>query len=98
MGIILLSVSRYIQSGIVEFIEEFEDREKRTSNLIFYNMEECDSARGSEVWDEDMIRELLQKIQPGKTINFSCVRLGKKRQGINRSLRVSLPSKRRYQF
>lgn len=72
-----------------DIIEELADREARANNLIFYNLEEPNQDQKNI----DLVRDIVRKIQPGTEGSVKCLRLGKKRDGHLRPLRVSFTSR-----
>lgn len=79
-----------------ELMEEMLERERRSMNLIFYNLEELNSPSspaGVASRDLSMAEEIIRKIQPLDPPRISVRRLGAFRQDHTRPLRVSLPSK-----
>lgn len=75
-----------------DIIEEMRDREIRSRNLIFHQVDEVDSSRDDGLLDSELVKDIFRKIQPDKPVNFKCTRLGKKRRGVVRPLRVVLDS------
>ncbi|EFN64583.1 hypothetical protein EAG_00618 [Camponotus floridanus] len=93
----LLNKSHPQASSLLEddIIEELENRGRRTANLIFYNMDEAEDGCN----DVDLANEIIWKINPGKTPQINNIlRLGQKRQGHSRPLRIFLPSKQEALF
>ena len=80
-------------SDAEEIIIELEDRKSRSMNLIFHQLEEPESSQGHNTVDTDLVSEIIQKIWPGNTLGLKCMRIGKKREGYTRPVRVTLPSK-----
>ncbi|XP_024877224.1 uncharacterized protein LOC112458049 [Temnothorax curvispinosus] len=79
-----------------EIMEEISERERRSSNLIFYNIEESNSPSSStDDGSNDLAtaEEIIRKIRPLNPPRIKIRRLGTFRQGHARPLRVSLPSK-----
>ncbi|XP_011858258.1 PREDICTED: uncharacterized protein LOC105555828 [Vollenhovia emeryi] len=78
-----------------EVISEIAERERRSSNLIFYNLEESNlsSPTACASSDSEMAREIIGKIQPLDAPRIKTRRLGGFQQGRNRPLLVSFPSK-----
>ena len=75
-------------------IEELDNREKRSVNLILYNLEEPNVVdHGNVTTDIDLVNDIIKKILPDNNIKKSCVRLGAKKQDHVRPLRVTLSSK-----
>ncbi|CAL1672609.1 unnamed protein product [Lasius platythorax] len=73
-----------------ELIMELEERQKRSLNLIFFNLDEAEE---NTCTDEILAGDIINRIIPGDTPAISTWRLGKRQQGRARPLRVSLPSK-----
>lgn len=72
-----------------DIIEELEDRKKRASNLIFFNL---DSPQGEDCTDVTLANDIINTIQPDNIPGVKTMRLGTKSQDRSRPLRVSLPS------
>ncbi|XP_050454126.1 uncharacterized protein LOC126852886 [Cataglyphis hispanica] len=72
-----------------DIIEEMEDRKKRATNLIFFNLDE---SQGNDCTDVNLVKDIIGVIQPNNTLGVKTMRLGTKSQGRSRPLRVSLPS------
>lgn len=75
-----------------DFIEELVDRERRSYNLIFYNLDEPIVNQENARNDNDLARDILNSLIPC-TANVTTLRLGKKQHGIARPLRITLRSK-----
>lgn len=75
-----------------DVLEELADREARSKNLIFHNLEE---SVGDPRVSGDMkrVNDIIKSILPGDTVNIVCQRLGKKSDDRSRPLRVTLTSK-----
>lgn len=71
-------------------IEELEDRRRRSTNLILYNLDESDGGNSTDV---NLVSDIFRIIQPDMALDRNVLRLGRKRQGHTRPLRVSLPTK-----
>lgn len=69
-------------------IEELEDKARRSSNLIFYNLDEPE---GDNCVDANLVKDIIRKIQPDKALSIRI--MGRRRQGHSRPLRDSLPIK-----
>ncbi|XP_077255245.1 uncharacterized protein LOC143893584 [Temnothorax americanus] len=79
-----------------EIMEEISERERRSSNLIFYNIEESNSPSSStDDGSNDLAtaEEIIRKIRPLNPPRIKIRRLGTFIQGHARPLRVSLPSR-----
>lgn len=73
-----------------EIIAELEERQKRSLNLIFFNLEEVEESASS---DEVLVKDIVNKIIPSHSLEISTTRIGRRQQGRIRPLKVALPSK-----
>ena len=72
------------------------NRERSSFNLIVYNVHEADRGFMDESptsTGTDLVKSIIQSIQPSEYNNFKTARLGKKIQGRIRPIRVTLPFK-----
>ena len=77
-------------------INEVMNRERNSFNLILYNIQEADGRPSDESptpTDSDLVKSVLQSIEPSEYSNLKAVKLGKKIQGRTRPVRVTLPLK-----
>lgn len=81
--------SSFSEEGL---IEEFADRERKSYNLIFYNLDEPILNQENAKNDNDLARDILNSFSP-YSANVTTLRLGKKQHGIARPLKVTLRSK-----
>lgn len=81
-------------STIIEedIIEELEDRERRSRNLILFNLEESESDSHSDI--DAVNNNILQQILQDKKVEMKVARLEKKRKEHRRPVCVSVPTKR----
>lgn len=81
-----------VSSQVLEedIIEEINEREKRSANLIFFNLEESEEGSGG---DTELVNEIISGIRPG-IVPAGTRRLGKKRLGHSRPVCVSMSNKR----
>ncbi|CAL1672567.1 unnamed protein product [Lasius platythorax] len=76
-----------------EVLEEIAERERRSTNLIFFNLKETDASTDSNITDLDLVKDILEVMGPRDVPNVKISRLGAKRRDSPRPLRVSFPSK-----
>lgn len=78
-----------------DIIEELADRNRRSNNLIFYNLEESSagSFEKNKKIDSILAIDILQCIVPDKVPISKVIRIGDRSQGRSRPLCVTLPSK-----
>lgn len=76
-------------------IEELADRNRRSNNLIFYNLKESSagSFEKNKKIDSNLAIDILQCIVPDKVPISKVIRIGNRSQGRSRPLCVTLPSK-----
>lgn len=75
-----------------EIMGELQDRERRSKNIMIYNLEESSS---NENIDQDIVNVkcTIQSVRKINVDNIKIMRLGVKRQGTTRPLKVILNSK-----
>jgi len=78
-----------------DIIEEMADRNRRSNNLILYNLDEVDdsSSNKSHKVDLSFAKDILQVIIPDRMLILRVTRLGGRKTGYARPLRVTLPSR-----
>ncbi|RLU19664.1 hypothetical protein DMN91_008221 [Ooceraea biroi] len=77
-----------------DLLEELEERNNRALNLIMFSLDEPAQTDDSRISDAVLVKDILQSILPDGAPGFEFSRLGEKRQGRSRSLRVTLPTKK----
>lgn len=90
--------SSFLVQGQENVIQEIVERERRSVNLVLFNLEEvdCPASTASPAVsnsDVDLIKNIFNVIYPADYTDIKAVRLGKKSQGRNRPVCVSLKSK-----
>jgi len=79
-----------------DIIEELADRNRRSNNLIFFNLEEVvndTSPNESHKMDLSLSKDIIRVIIPDGVPILKVTRLGGRRTGHARPLRVTLPSR-----
>ncbi|RLU26688.1 hypothetical protein DMN91_000485 [Ooceraea biroi] len=72
-----------------DLLEELEERNNRSTNLVLFLLDESSQTVDSRVSDTELVKDILQTILPDNVPCFELIRLGIRRQGRPRPLRVS---------
>lgn len=76
-----------------DILLELSEREKRSRNVILFNLDEVEPETDSIVSDLDLAKDIIQTILPNEFHNVRVTRLGLKRKGHSRPLRITFKSK-----
>lgn len=57
-------------------LKEITEREKRSVNLIFFNLDKCESLTNAHVSDAVLVKNIIQTIEPNDVPNVKTAKLG----------------------
>ena len=97
---ILESLQTNLEGLVDSRTKEIEDRKRRETNLVFFNVPEHRNPRGegNKLQDIDDIQRLSSSLGLGNLQITHCFRLGKKSSTTNRPLKLVLEMKSQKQF
>lgn len=92
------SASSVQNSDFEDILSEMKERENKSRNIIFFNLDEASSSLSpASSWDAsfdtDSVKEILTQIQPAVLSELNVTRLGRKIPNKHRPVRVTLSSR-----